>query len=127
MRRLLLVSLMVLAVGACTSDDATSSTTTRPACVDAEDASVTLVANDLAWNTDCLRAPAGALTIVVDNQDDGDNHNIHLPDAPESPSTDLVQGPSTTELDVTLARGAYEFICDIHPNMVGTLTVTPAN
>jgi len=125
--RLLLVSLVVLALGACSSDDATSSTTTEPACVVAEDASITLVAKDLEWNTDCLRAPAGPLTIVVDNQDDGDNHNVHLPDAPESPSTDLVQGPSTTELDVTLVPGDYEFICDIHPNMVGTLTVEPTN
>ena len=85
---------------------------------------MTLVAKDLEWNSDCLQAPAGALTIVVDNQDDGENHNLHLPTAPDSPATDLTQGPSTTELGVTLEAGTYEFICDIHPNMAGTLMVT---
>jgi plastocyanin len=126
-RRLLLVLLPVLALGACTSDDATPSATTQPACIEAADASVTLVAKDLQWNTSCLRATVGALTIVVDNQDDGDNHNVHLPDAPGSPATKLSQGPSTTELDVTLELGTYEYVCDIHPNMVGTLHVVAAS
>ena len=31
------------------------------------------------------------------------------------------------ELEVDLAPGSYEYICDIHPNMVGTLTVEAAN
>ena len=84
---------------------------------------MTLVADDLRWDTDCLQAPAGPLTIEVDNRDDGQNHNVHLPDAPGSPATDLEQGPSRQELDVDLAPGSYEYLCDIHPNMVGTLTV----
>ena len=84
---------------------------------------MTLVADDLRWDTDCLRAPPGPLTIEVDNRDDGQNHNVHLPDAPGSPATDLEPGPSQQELEVDLASGAYEFVCDIHPNMVGTLTV----
>lgn len=124
MRRLLLIPLGALILGGCTGDDATPSTDTQPACVEATDASVTLVAQDLQWNTDCLRAPAGALTIVVDNQDEGQNHNVHLPDAPGSPASTLMQGPATSELGVTLQPGTYEFICDIHPNMVGTLTVS---
>ena len=84
---------------------------------------MTLVAEDLRWDTDCLRAAPGPLTIEVDNQDDGVNHNVHLPDAPDSPATELEPGPVTQELDVTLAAGSYEYICDLHPNMVGTLTV----
>ena len=84
---------------------------------------MSLVADDLQWDTDCLRAPPGPLTIEVDNRDDGQNHNVHLPDAPGSPATELAPGPSRQELEVDLASGAYEFVCDIHPNMVGTLTV----
>ena len=49
------------------------------------------------------------------------------PTAPGSPATDLEQGPSRQELDVDLAAGSYEYVCDIHPNMVGTLTVDAAN
>ena len=45
------------------------------------------------------------LTIEVDNRDDGGNHNVHLPDAPDSPATDLEQGPSQQELDVDLDAG----------------------
>jgi plastocyanin len=96
-------------------------------CHDAANGRVTLVAADLEWDTDCLQASAGPLTIVVDNQDDGQNHNVHLPDAEGSPATDLTRGPSEQELDVELQPGSYEYICDIHPNMVGTLTVEPAN
>lgn len=92
-------------------------------CKVAEDGRVTLVADDVRWDTDCLQAEPGELTIEVDNHDDGVNHNVHLPDHPESPATALEAGPSREELVVEVEAGAYEFICDIHPNMVGTLTV----
>ena len=82
-----------------------------------------ILAADLKWDTDCLRDTAGPLTIVVDNRDDGQNHNVHLPTAKGSPATDLAQCPSEQELDVDLGAGSYEYVCDIHPNMVGTLTV----
>ena len=125
MRRLLLVPLVLVASAACSGDD-DAADPEPPACTEAVDGRVALVADDVAWDTDCLRAPAGPLTIVVDNRDDGVNHNVHLPDAPGSPATDLAAGPSLDELDVDLEAGSYEFICDIHPNMAGTLTVEPA-
>ena len=121
MRRLLLAPLALCTLGACTSDDRPAAD--EPACKEAISGRVTLVAEDLMWDTDCLQAPAGALTIVLDNQDDGVNHDVHLPDAPGSPSTDLIEGPATIELEVTLDPGTYQYVCDIHPNMVGTLTV----
>ena len=96
-------------------------------CRTAQDGRVEVVAKGVAWDTDCLEAPAGALTIVVDNRDDGVSHNLHLTDAPDGPKTDLEAGPVTQELDVSLDVGAYEYVCDIHPNMVGTLTVSDAN
>lgn len=100
---------------------------TTVACKDAVDGEVTLVAQEgNRWDTDCLRAVAGPLTIAVDNQHDGGNHNVHLPSAPGSPATELELGPSTQELDVTLEPGSYEFLCDLHTNMVGTLSVAAA-
>lgn len=95
-------------------------------CRTAEGGRVELVAKGVAWDTDCLEATAGELTIVVDNRDDGVNHNLHLTDAPDGPKTDLEPGPVRQELAVSLEAGAYEYVCDIHPNMVGTLTVSAA-
>jgi plastocyanin len=123
-RHLLFVAL--LTVTAC-GDDGGSATTTTVGCKVAVDGRVTLVADGIRWDTDCLEAPPGDLTLVVDNQDDGVNHNVHLPDAPGSPASDLEMGPSQQELDVTLDAGSYEFICDLHPNMVGTLAVGDAS
>ncbi len=113
---------LVIALSACGGSDDAGPTTTV-GCKDASQGRVTLVAEDIRWDTDCLRAEPGPLTIEVDNQDEGVNHNVHLPDAPDSPATELEPGPVTEELDVTLAAGEYEYICDLHPNMVGTLTV----
>ncbi len=124
MRRSVALAAVVLLLAACGGDDDIDDTAGPGACHDAADGRVTLVAKDLTWDTDCLRAPAGPLTIVVDNRDDGQNHNVHLPTADGSPATDLTQGPSQEELDVELSAGSYEYVCDIHPNMVGTLTVT---
>jgi plastocyanin len=123
MRTLALAAGLLLAGAACGADSGDAGTTVE--CKDASDGRVTLVADDLQWDTSCLRAAPGPLTIVVDNRDDGQNHNVHLPDAPGSPSTDLELGPSRQQLDVDLDEGEYEYICDIHPNMVGTLTVAP--
>ena len=124
MRRLrpLAAVALLAALAACGGSDG-ATTTTTVGCKDAEAGTVALVADDLRWDTDCLRADAGPLTIEVDNRDDGVNHNVHLPDAPDSPATELEQGPNTQALDVTLTPGSYEYVCDLHPNMVGTLTV----
>jgi plastocyanin len=128
MRRSTSLALALVVLAACSgSDDDTGGNAPGGICKEAEGGRVTLVADDLRWDTDCLNAAAGALTIEVDNRDDGQNHNIHLPTAPGSPATDLEQGRSRQELDVDLAAGSYEYICDIHPNMVGTLTVEAAN
>ena len=114
---------LLVVVSACGDSDESASTTTV-GCKDAADGRVTLVAEDIRWDTDCLRADPGSLTIVVDNQDDGIAHNVHLPDAPGSPATPLEPGPVIQELDVTLTTGTYQYVCDLHSNMVGTLTVS---
>jgi plastocyanin len=37
---------------------------------------------------------------------------------------DVVTGPVTTDYQVgPLGAGAYTFVCSVHPNMTGTLTV----
>jgi plastocyanin len=128
MRAAPLAAALVLAAGALVAGCGDGAEPTVAAgCRSASGAEVTLVAEDVAWDTDCLEAPPGALTIVVVNRDEGVQHNLHLPDAPHDPKTPLAPGASTHELDLTLDAGAYRYVCDIHPNMVGTLKVAAAN
>jgi hypothetical protein len=120
--RLAAVALLALAVSACGETKRAGPPVTA-GCKAASGGEVTLVADDLRWDTDCLRSVPGPLTVVVDNRDDEVNHNVHLPTAEGSPATDLEQGPARQELRVDLPAGSYEYVCDLHPNMVGTLTV----
>src|SRR5690606_10364486 len=68
------------------------------ACAVADGGRVRIMADDLAWDVDCLEVPADEpVTIVVDNRDDGVAHNVHLTDAPGAPSTALETGPVVQE------------------------------
>jgi plastocyanin len=64
---------------------------------------------------------------VLDNRDAGVPHDIKVfqggTTIGQSPA---VTGPATTEVRIgPLAPGSYQFMCTVHPNMLGTLTVTP--
>jgi plastocyanin len=80
-----------------------------------------------SFSTDQLQAPAGTITIVYTNQEDGVIHNLALfeeeGDTQEIASTDLEAGPGEQRLTVTLEAGEYYYACQVHPNMNGTLTV----
>lgn len=125
------LAVVVLALGllvGCGDDGDDATPAGSPECREAEDGRVTIVADKVQWDTDCLRGPAGEpLTIVIDNQDKAVPHNLHITDAPANPKTELETGPVTQELEVTLDAGDYEFVCDIHPNMVGTLMMVEAS
>jgi plastocyanin len=106
------------------SDGSTSTTSQEHGCAVAEGGTVRIVAKDLAWDVPCIQAPEGnPLTITVDNRDDGVNHDLHITGLPGGPSTELQSGPVTQTLELPggLAAGEYDYVCDIHPNMTGTL------
>lgn len=64
---------------------------------------------------------AGTYSIQV--QDLSEIHNFHLTGGAVDETTTVPEVTDTT-FDVTLTPGAYTFVCDPHPRMVGTFTVT---
>ena len=89
---------------------------------------VHISADNLAFDTNILTAPAGRrFTIVFANQDAGVQHNVAV--YTNSSATKaleigkLITGPATADYQVpALAPGKYFFRCDVHPQMNGTLT-----
>jgi len=90
---------------------------------------LTLTASGIAYDKTDLQAPANApFQIVFANNDAGIPHNvsIHRDSATgeEVFKGDIFNGTETRTYDVpALAAGTYAFVCSVHPNMVGTLTV----
>jgi mono/diheme cytochrome c family protein/plastocyanin len=86
-----------------------------------------LSAQNIAYDKAELEAPADApFQIEFANNDAGIPHNVEIRDA--SGATvflgDIFNGVETRTYDVpALAAGTYTFICTVHPNMTGTLTV----
>ena len=114
-----LLAAAALVAAGCGSDDDGSGLSSEPV---PDDPDVVIVAESMAFDPDEVEVAAGEpVTIVIDNRDEGVNHNIHVEDAPEPNKTQLELGTSRQALTVTLPAGDYEFVCDIHPNMRGTL------
>jgi plastocyanin/mono/diheme cytochrome c family protein len=85
-----------------------------------------LSAQGIAFDTDALAAPADTpFQIVFANNDAGIPHNVEiLQDGRSVWKGELFNGVETRTYDVpALPAGTYEFVCTVHPNMRGTLTV----
>jgi tetratricopeptide (TPR) repeat protein len=83
-------------------------------------------ANNLAFATDQLTAPADTPFTIRFNNQEALPHDIQVLDASGKVvfKGDLVTGPATVDYQVpALAAGRYTFNCSIHPTMTGTLTV----
>jgi plastocyanin len=98
-----------------------------PASLDPD--SPTLVAENIAFDTDELGVPANRpFTLVFENRD-GASHNVAI----QTSGEDLRRvfdsrpfgGPGTRWYAVpALAPGAYAFVCDLHANMTGRLVAS---
>jgi plastocyanin len=83
-------------------------------------------AQGIAFDTEALTAPADTpFQIVFANNDAGIPHNVEiLQDGRSVWKGELFNGVETRTYDVpALPAGSYEFICTVHPNMRGILTV----
>ncbi len=84
-------------------------------------------AQNIAYDVSEISAPAGAgFTIHFDNKDAGIPHNVAIKDSSgtEVFKGDIITGPAQADYQVpALPAGTYTFVCSVHPNMTGTLTV----
>jgi plastocyanin len=91
-------------------------------------APLTLAALNVAFDKTELTAPADApFKIEFDNQEPI-QHNVAIhqgsPTGPEVFRGEVFTGPAKMTYDVPpLPAGTYGFVCSVHPNMTGTLTV----
>ena len=123
MKRLtLILGLGALAAVLAACSGSSASTAAPAGSVDPN--AIVVTAKDLKFNPTEVSAPAdAAFEIVFDNQE-GVPHNIKISD---STGAEVFKGEIVTNQKVTyqvpaLAAGAYPFICEVHPDMKGTIT-----
>ncbi len=82
----------------------------------------TIVAENLRWDVDRVVVPVGVdVTATIENRDRGVLHNLHI-QSPGDPMTELEDGIVTQMLTFMIVDpGEYEFLCDAHPFMSGTI------
>jgi len=87
-------------------------------------------AQGIAFDTDCLAAPADTpFTIVFDNKDAGIPHNVAVYTDPSAATSlfvgEIITGPAAITYKVGPQKaGTYFFRCDVHPTvMTGTFVV----
>jgi plastocyanin len=126
MKRLFLgLGLVALAVvtAACSGATAAPATEAPAPTAPAGDA-IVIVAKDLVFQTTDVTVPADEpVTIVLDNQE-GAPHNIAIKDAAGSMvfKGEIVSSTKVTNAVPALAAGTYTFLCEVHPDMQGTIT-----
>jgi plastocyanin len=117
---------LALTTAACSGgpSGAPASPASSPAPSGAAGDGIVVVAKDVAFSTAAITAPADEpFQILLDNQEAAP-HNIAIKDAA---GTVVYKGEIVTSAQVTnnvqaLPAGTYEFFCEVHPNMKGTLT-----
>lgn len=95
----------------------------------AVEADLVLVALNIEFDLDELTAAADTpFTIALVNEDAGIPHNVAIHRETATGEVvylgDIFNGVETRVYEIpALPAGAYAFVCTVHPNMVGTLTV----
>ncbi len=147
-RSMLFLALVVVAAlsAACTSSSAPSWTYAAPTAVPSQPAAsgsaapaseapassggagvgtVAISAFNTAFEQTTVSAPAGTAFVISFNNKDSVPHNIQIKDAGGNSvfKGDIVTGPKQVDYQVpALTAGSYTFVCDVHPNMTGTIT-----
>ena len=91
-------------------------------------ADVTIKAQNIAFTTTDVTRPGGQgrsrSPSTTRTRGPPTTSNIKKPDGSDAFKGEIVTGPATKVYQVpALPAGTYPFVCDVHPNMTGTLTV----
>jgi plastocyanin len=130
---LLTVSLgLALALVACGGGDdpspAASDDSSAGGTVAVVDGNVDLSADDLQFNANVIEAPAGEEFTITFTNLESQPHNVAVDTeegGDEIVTGEVITGPdATTTITVpALDPGEYFFVCDVHPDMNGTIVV----
>jgi plastocyanin len=128
MRRLITtasLAIVAIVIAACGSGSASPAASVAPPSNDPNAPAIT--AKDLAFTTPSVAIAAGKPVNLTFDNEDGAPHNVTIA-VDEGYSNvvfkgDIFSGPSTKTYQVpALTAGTYHFRCDVHPNMIGTIT-----
>lgn len=124
-----LAAMLILVMAACAPADegGDGGDNTGGGTVSVSGGSVEITAADLEFDASTIQAPAGeSFTITLVN-DDSAPHNISVyteEGGDEIVIGDVINQGETVEVEVpALDAGEYFFVCDIHPDMNGTVVV----
>ena len=120
--RLLVAGAMVAALVACSGGGAATQSPSSGG--DGASGSIEITAQDIAFDTDELRVPAGESFTITFVNDDSVPHNvaIYASRGGEEIFVGEVITAETIEYEVpALEAGEYYFQCDVHPDMNGTV------
>lgn len=122
-RRAAVLAAALALVGGCGGDD--PPTSAPEDCTSIEGGRHTLVAENLSWDTDCLRLDQPQeIAFTVDLRDRSVDHNLSVFGPSGKAETPLERGPKRQRLDYDAVRaGRHQYVCDIHPSMEGELWV----
>jgi plastocyanin len=94
-----------------------------------ENGAVEISAADLAFDVATIEAPAGEEFTITLTNNESQPHNVSVyreEGGEEIVIGDVITGPDATVDTVVpaLEPGTYYFVCDVHPEMNGTLVVS---
>ena len=85
-------------------------------------ATVEIAADNLAFDRDVLTVPAGAPFAIRFENRESAPHNVSIHDSAPLFTGEIFSGPAERTYQVpALAAGEYRFLCDLHPEMQGTV------
>ncbi len=127
-----LILALAFVVAACSGNDdsspAASGGTSGGATVTVENGNVDLSADNLEFSASVIEAPAGEEFTITFTNLESQPHNVAVDveeGGDEIVTGEVITGPDaeTTITVPALEPGEYYFMCDVHPEMNGTIVV----